>query len=91
VFAALRTREADLEKHLANGDEAKDEAREKARDEARKKLEEQLAKSKDVKPLPEFGTSEDFQLAQALNRLKGRPVLVSKTMSERKAEANTEQ
>ena len=91
VFAALRTREADLEKHLANGDEAKDEAREKARDEARKKLEEQLAKSKDVKPLPEFGTTEDFQLAQALNRLKGRPVLVSKTMSERKAEANTEQ
>ena len=91
VFAALRTREADLEKHLANGDEAKDEAREKARDEARKKLEEQLAKSKDVKPLPEFGTSEDFQLAQALNRLKGRPVLVSKTMSERKAEASTEQ
>ena len=92
VFAALRTREADLEKHLGNGDEAKDEAREKAREEARKKLEDQLAKSKDsVKPLPEFGSGEDFQLAQALNRLKGRPVMVSKTMSERKAEATTEQ
>ncbi|MBC7939270.1 MAG: S41 family peptidase, partial [Chitinophagaceae bacterium] len=35
VFAALRTREADLEKHLINGEEKKDEAREKAREEAR--------------------------------------------------------
>jgi carboxyl-terminal processing protease len=91
VFAALRTREADLEKHLVNGNEVKDEAREKAREEARKKLEEQYAKSKETpKPLPEFGSSEDFQLAQALNRLKGQPVMVSKTMSERKAEADTE-
>ena len=42
LFAALRTREADLEKHLQSGQgaEQKDEAREKAREEARKKLEE---------------------------------------------------
>ncbi|MED5619660.1 S41 family peptidase [Ideonella sp. BN130291] len=87
VFAALRMREADLDKHLGTADEKKDEAREKAREEARKKLEEQFAKSKEApKPLPEFGTNEDFQLAQALNRLKGKPVLVSKTMTERKAE-----
>jgi len=92
VFAALRMREADLEKHLQGKDEAKDEAREKAREEARKKLEEQQAKSKEpVKPLPEFGTAEDFQLAQALNQLRGKPVLVSKTQSERKAEADTKQ
>jgi carboxyl-terminal processing protease len=92
VFAALRTREADLEKHLVNGAEVKDEAREKAREEARKKLEEQYAKSKETpKPLPEFGSTEDFQLIQALNRLKGQPVMVSKTMIERKAEAETEQ
>jgi carboxyl-terminal processing protease len=90
VFAALRMREADLEKHLGGTDEKKDAAREKAREEARQKLEEQLAKSKDVKPLPEFGSTDDFQLAQALNQLKGQPVLVSKTMSERKAEATTE-
>ena len=44
VFAALRMREADLEKHLGGPEEKKDEAREKAREEARKKLEEQLAK-----------------------------------------------
>jgi carboxyl-terminal processing protease len=89
VFAALRLREADLEKHLGSPDEKKDEAREKAREEARKKLEEQA--SKPPKPLPEFGSTEDFQLAQALNQLKGKPVVMSKTMSERKAEADLKQ
>ena len=91
VFAALRTREADLDKHLANGPEAKEDAdREKAREQARQKLEEQLAKDKNsVKPLPEFGSSDDFQLTQALNQLQGKPVLVSKNMSERKADAST--
>jgi len=93
LFAALRVREADLEKHLQSGQgaEQKDEAREKAREEARKKLEEQVAKSKEPpKPLPEFGSAEDFQLVQALNQLKGKQVMVSKSMTERKAEATTE-
>jgi carboxyl-terminal processing protease len=92
VFAALRTREADLEKHLQSGQgaEVKDAAREKAREDARKKLEEEAAKTTAApKPLPEFGSAEDFQLAQALNRLKGKPVLVSKTVVERKAETTT--
>jgi len=92
LFAALRMREADLEKHLQSGqgEEAKDAAREKAREEARKKLEEETAKTTaPLKPLPEFGSTEDFQLGQALNRLKGKPVLVSKTVVERKAEATT--
>jgi carboxyl-terminal processing protease len=93
LFASLRVREADLEKHLQSGQgaEVKDEAREKAREEARKKLEEESAKraASPPKPLPEFGSTEDFQLTQALNRLKGKPVLVSKTAVERKAEANT--
>jgi carboxyl-terminal processing protease len=92
VFAALRLREADLEKHLGSPDEKKDEAREKARDEARKRLEDQQAKSKEPpKPLPEFGSSDDFQLAQALNQLKGKPVAVSKSVNERKAEADVKQ
>jgi carboxyl-terminal processing protease len=92
VFAALRVREADLEKHIANGQgaEQKDPAREKAREEARKKLEEESKKAAAPKPLPEFGSEGDFQLVQAVNRLKGKPVLVSKTMSERKAEADTQ-
>jgi len=93
LFAALRTREADLEKHLQSGQgaEQKDEAREKARDEARKKLEEDMAKKVGTAPKPpiEFGSSEDFQLTQALNRLKGKAVMVSKTAVERKAEADT--
>ncbi len=94
LFAALRVREADLEKHLQSGQgaETKDEAREKAREEARKKLEDETSAKKAAtapKPLPEFGSAEDFQLAQALNRLKGKPVLVSKTAVERKAEATT--
>ena len=92
LFAALRVREADLEKHLLSGQgaEQKDAAREKAREDARRRLEEEVAKSQQApKPLPEFGTAEDFQLAQALNRLKGKTVLVSKTLTERKPEVET--
>ena len=91
VFAALRIREADLEKHLLNGDgkDEKDPAREKAREEARKKLEADMvaARSSPPKPPPEFGSAEDFPLMQALNRLKGQPVAVSKSQAERSTEA----
>jgi len=87
VFAALRMREADLEKHLSGSDEKTIQEREKARAEERKNVEEQLAKAKDLKPLPEFGSAEDFPLQQALNQLRGKPVIVSKTATERKAEA----
>ena len=87
-FAALRTREADLEKHLGSGQgaEVKDAGREKAREEALKRLEEESRKSPEQRRTPEFGSDKDFQLAQALNQLKGRPVLASKTMVERKEE-----
>jgi carboxyl-terminal processing protease len=89
VFAALRMREADLEKHLSGADEEKkDPAREKAREEARARLEEQMARSKEPpKPLPEFGTAEDWPLRQALNQLRGLPVVASKTAVEQRAEA----
>jgi len=89
LFAALRTREADLEKHLnsGQGEEKKDEAREKAREEARKRLEAETEARKTPPRPPEFGTDKDFQLAQALNRLKGQTVVVSKTLTvERKDE-----
>ena len=64
-------------RHIAGQGEQKDEAREKAREEARKKLEEQMAKSKDQqpKPLPEFGSTEDWPLRQALNHLQGKTVV----------------
>ncbi len=85
LFAALRTREADLEKHLTSGqgEEKKDEAREKAREEARKRLEDEAKKPLADRRLPEYGSDKDFQLAQAINQLRGRPVMVSKIMTER--------
>ena len=88
LFAALRTREADLDHHLNSGQgpEVKDPAREKARDDARKELELEMLKPQAEQKVPELGSDKDFQLAQALNQLKGRPVMVSKTMTERKEE-----
>lgn len=92
LFAALRTREADLEKHLNSGQDAdeKDDSREKAREEARKRMEEELKKPLADRKLPEYGSEKDFQLNQAINRLKGLPVLVSKTMVERTEEKKEE-
>src|SRR5690606_26215598 len=92
VFAALRTREADLQKHLGNGNangtisDAEREAekqREQEREEARKKLEEELRKNPNQRLVPELGSDKDFQLQQALNHLKGQPVVVSKTLTAR--------
>ncbi len=89
VFAALRTREADLQKHLGNrqGSEAevKDAEREKAREEALKRLEEESKKPASERRLPEFGSDKDFQLQQALNQLKGQPVKASTSQTERVA------
>ena len=92
LFAALRTREADLEKHLGSGqgvekkDTGAEKVREDAREAARKKLEEESKKPLADRRVPEFGSDKDFQLAQAINKLKGRAVLVSKTIVERKEE-----
>ena len=89
LFASLRPREADLEKHLSSGqgEEVKDVAREKAREEALKRLEidakDKDKAKKDNNKLPEFGSDKDFQLNQALNQLKGQTVLASKTKTER--------
>ncbi len=83
-FAALRAREADLEKHLSGGEaQAKDPAREKAREEAMRRLEEASRRPAEQRRPPEFGSDKDFQLTQALNQLRGRPVLVSKTQTAR--------
>ena len=72
---ALRTREADLEKHLSN-DRDKEDVRG-----ARDQVEEQLrilAIERKRKPL-EYGSADDFQLMQALNYLKGLPMQMSKS------------
>lgn len=71
---ALRPREADLDKHLAND---RDQEGARAR---REEPEEQLrlvAQEKKRKPL-EYGSDDDFQLKQALNHLKGLPVQIAK-------------
>ena len=80
-FAALRTREADLEKHLNSGQgaEVKDEGREKARADALKRLEDEAKKTPEERRPPELGSAKDFPLQQAINQLRGRPVMVSKT------------
>ena len=86
-FAALRMREADLDKHLTGAHEkAVNEAeREKARETALKRLEAEAKKPESERRPPEYGSDKDFPLVQALNQLKGKPVLVSKTQTERKA------
>lgn len=99
VFAALRTREADLQKHLGNGNEVKatetpmtdaqraaEQVREQEREVARKRLEEESKKNPGQRLVPEFGSEKDFQLQQALNQLKGQPVIVSKTQTTRPPE-----
>jgi hypothetical protein len=58
----------------------------KLREEARKRLEEDSKKPVAERRLPEFGSAKDFQLQQALNQLKGLPVKVSKTLTEREPE-----
>jgi carboxyl-terminal processing protease len=69
----LRVREADLQKHLGNDKEPEQaNKRDVVEDEQRLS-----ALSKKWKPV-EFGSKDDFQLAQALNHFKGLPVQVSK-------------
>jgi len=89
-FAVLRTREADLDKHLTSGqgkeDAAQNAEREKAREAALKRLEEESKKPVAERRAPEYGSEKDFQLSQALNQLKGLSVIASKTQTERKAQ-----
>jgi len=73
----LRLREADLQKHLTNDKDKSPEVHANTVDE----LEEEqrlIALEKKRKPL-EFGSKDDFQLSQALNQLKGLPVILSKS------------
>ncbi len=87
-YAILRMREADLDKHLQSGQgneatKEQEKEREKAREEAIKRLEEESKKPNSERRPPEFGSDKDFQLQQAIQRLKGLPVLASKTQTER--------
>ena len=71
---SLRTREADLAKHLSN--DRDQEAGKARRDDAEDQLR-IAALERKRKPL-EYGSADDFQLRQALNHLKGQPLQLSK-------------
>jgi carboxyl-terminal processing protease len=80
-----RIREANLERHLETGrtaDAAKAKAAETARVEGKAPAKEAAkgGERSTAEPQPprfEFGSADDFQLAQAINHLKGQPVIAS--------------
>lgn len=83
-FNSLRAREVDLQKHLSN-DKEKEASRAKVDEaEEEKRLIEIAKKSK---PL-EYGSKDDYQLAQALNHLKGLPVKTSEPKEQRENKDN---
>lgn len=75
----FRLREADLERHLSNDKQAESASDKSAAPVAAVKP---AAKPKEAESakieIPEFGSKNDFQLNQALNHLKGLPVLPGK-------------
>ena len=73
----LRLHEADLQKHLTNDKDKGVQASTRAKVDELEEEQRLVALQKKRKPL-EFGSKEDFQLAQAMNKLKGLPVQVSK-------------
>ncbi|MDQ1814767.1 S41 family peptidase [Massilia sp. CCM 9210] len=74
---SLRVREADLEKHLSDGSGKDSIDPGKARRDEMEEDQRAQAQARTRKPL-EFGSKDDFQLAQALNHFKGLPVKLSK-------------
>lgn len=82
----LRLREADLTKHLSNDTDKGPEVKAPKVDEL-EEAQRIAAAEKKRKPL-EYGGKDDFQLAQALNQLKGLPVQVSKVKPEVRSESD---
>jgi len=89
-YAALYTRESDLEHHLqgpnAEPDKKDTTALEKEREAALNRLEADAKKPESQRRLPEYGSERDFPLQQALAKLQGKPVQASKTLTERKVQ-----
>lgn len=83
-YAVLYTRESDLDHHLKGTNEKKDPALEKEREAALSRLEADSLKPESQRRPPEYGSDKDFPLQQAIAKLKGQPVKVSKTLTERK-------
>jgi carboxyl-terminal processing protease len=75
LTAGLRTREADLNRHLSNPKDAEAQARDPKAEAAAAAAAAEVLKNR--KPY-EVGGADDFQLQQALNHLKGKPVQLAK-------------
>jgi carboxyl-terminal processing protease len=75
IVDRLRVREADLNRHLAGqepgGAKSKDADKKKADPKSTTTADQK--DPKDTKPI-EFGSADDYQLQQAMNHLKGKPV-----------------
>ncbi|KAG0162277.1 hypothetical protein DFQ30_002423 [Apophysomyces sp. BC1015] len=92
---ALVTREVDYSNHLANTQDPNEKAEQEKRERARldqlrqieeqnsKKTQDQREKERGRAPI-EFGSADDFMLQQAMHQLKGEPVQVSKSLTERR-------
>jgi carboxyl-terminal processing protease len=77
ISGAFRLREADLNRHLSNPKEGE----EKPSVPKATQPEVNADRLKDRKPI-EFGSADDYQLQQAMNHLKGKPVMVAKARDE---------
>ncbi|NML60275.1 S41 family peptidase [Massilia sp. RP-1-19] len=73
---SLRIRESDLVKHLANGSDKEAAPAAKTPDAVDAEHAARAVAARNRKPL-DFGSKDDFQLQQALNRFKGLPVKLS--------------
>ncbi|HTI16826.1 MAG TPA: S41 family peptidase [Trinickia sp.] len=92
---AFVTREVDYTNHLANTQDPNEKKEQEQREQDRlqqlqqleqdddKKTPEQRAKDRDRKPI-EFGSTDDYMLQQAVNKLEGKPVQESKSVAERR-------
>jgi carboxyl-terminal processing protease len=78
-----RVREVDLQRHLSNDRDKEDAS---AKPEAKPDSQSKSGDEKDQKPI-ELGSPDDFQLKQAINHLKGLPVLAKIEQQAKAAEA----
>ncbi|HWX11587.1 MAG TPA: S41 family peptidase [Trinickia sp.] len=91
---AFVTREVDYTNHLANTQDPNEKKEQEQREQDRlqqlqqleqendKKTPEQRAKDRERKAI-DFGSTDDFMLQQAVNKLEGKPVQESKSIAER--------
>jgi carboxyl-terminal processing protease len=80
-----RVREVDLQRHLLN-DREKEKAEEAAKSDAKSDSQSKTDADKEQKPI-ELGSPDDFQLKQAMNHLKGLPVLAKLEQQAKAADA----